>query len=141
MSTQRRANRMRTIGCMECAESMELLSSAFSAQFDHAHASGGTAPVELLTYQLATNSLQSDHRNTQLVRLVLLNIRRGSPPPGAESHAVAVTSKSFGSSISHIPSLSGSARLHHSLPRVPAARSSRTERYDGKRDLYLQHAA
>jgi hypothetical protein len=141
MSTQRRANRMRIIGCMECAESVELRSSAFSVQFDHAHASGGTAPAGFFPTWLATNSLQSDYRNTQLVRLVSLNIRRGSPPPGAGLRAAAVTLKSFGSSTSHIPSLSGPARLHHSLPRVPAARSSRTERYDGKRDLYLQHAA
>jgi hypothetical protein len=145
MSTQRRANRMRITGCMDGSESHELSSSvfrgsAFSAQFDHAHASGGTAPPVFQDW-LATNSLQSDYRNTQLVRLVSLNIRRGSPPPGAGRRAVAVTLKSFGSSISHIPSLSGLARLHHSLPRVPAARSSWTERYDGKRDLHLQHAA
>jgi hypothetical protein len=141
MSTQRRANRLRTIGCMDGAESVELFSSVFSAQFDHAHARGGTAPVGFFPRRLATNSLQSDCRNTQLVRLVSLNIRRGSPPPGAGRHAVAATLKSFGSSISHIPSLSGLARLHHSLPRVPAAKSSWTERYDGKRDLHLQHAA
>ena len=141
MSTQRRANRMRTTSCLERAGSVELLSSAFSAQFDQADASGGTAPAGFFPRRLATNSLQSDYRNTQVVRLVSLNIRRGSPPPGAGRQVVAVTLKSFGSSISHIPSLSGLARLHQSLPRVPAAKGSWTERYDGKRDLYLQHAA
>jgi hypothetical protein len=141
MSTQRRANGLRTTGCMDGAESVELLSSVFSAQFDHAHARGGTAPVGFFPNWLATNSLQSDYRITQLVRLVSFNIRRGSPPPGADYRAAAVTLKFFGSSTSHIPSLSGLARLHHSLPRVPAAKGSWTERYDGKRDLYLQHAA
>jgi len=141
MSTQRRANRMRTTGCMDGAESVELLSSVFSAQFDHAHARGGTAPVGFFPNWLATNSLQSDYRNTQLVRLVSFDIRRGSPPPGAGCQAAAVTLKSFGSSTSHIPSLSGLARLRHSLPQVPAAKGSWTERYDGKRDLHLQHAA
>jgi hypothetical protein len=166
MSTQRRANRMRTAGCMESAGSVELLSSAFSAQFDHAHASGGTAPVGFFTSrfqpidkaiaevpfrvvaslgtpeQLATNSLQSDYRNTQPVRLVSLSIRRSSLPPGACVHrAAAVTLKSFGSSFSHTPSSSCLARLHLSLPRVPAALSCWTERYDGKRDMYFQHAA
>jgi hypothetical protein len=33
------------------------------------------------------------------------------------------------------------ARLHPILPRVTAAYRCRTERYDGKRDLYIQHAA
>ena len=46
----------------------------------HAQVSGRTAPP----YQerLATNSLQSDCLTTQLVRLVQLNIRSSSCPPG-----------------------------------------------------------
>jgi hypothetical protein len=156
MSTQRRASRWRPTDCMERAESYGLSSSAFFALIDHAHASGGTAPSGFFPTRfhpsdkdpspgaperLATNSLQSDYRSTQFVRLVPMNIRLGSPPPGAGSRAAAVTLKSFGSSFPHIPSPSGLARLHPSLPRVPAVMNSRTERYDGKRDLYLQHAA
>jgi hypothetical protein len=171
MSTQRRANRAtpattscrreprhrrRTTGCKERAESVELFSSAFSAQFDRAHASGRTAPAGIfpstfhsiekemslgILEHSATNSLQTDYRNTQLVRLVPVNNRHGSPPAGAGILAAAVTLKSFGSSFPHIPSTSGHARLHPSLPRVPAALSCRTERYDGKRNLYFQHAA
>ena len=136
MSTQRRASRWRKTGCMDGSRSLELSSSASSARFYHAHASGGTAPE-----WLATNSLQSDYRSTQLVGLVPSNIRRGSPPPGAGSHAAARRLKSQGSSLLHIPFPSGFARLLPSLPRVPIAKGYGTERYDGKRDLYLQHAA
>jgi hypothetical protein len=171
MSTQRREYRVtpatkacrrgprcrwRPVDCMEHAESFGLSSSASSALLTHADAIGGTAPSGFYPTcfhpsdkdpspgtleRLATNSLQSDHRSTQLVRLVPVNIRRGSPPPRAGRRAAAVTLKSFGSSFLHIPSSSGSARFHPSLPRVPAAMNSRTERYDGKRDLHLQHAA
>jgi hypothetical protein len=141
MSTQRRANRMRKIVCMERAGGFELSLSSVTARHDHAHASGGTAPAGFSPEWLATNSLQTDYRNTQLVRLVRQNIRRGSPPPGAGRSSAAVTLRSFGSSLSHIPSLPGSARLPLSLPRVPVANSSRTERYDGKGNMYLQHAA
>lgn len=140
MSTQRRENRLRPTGCMERAEGLGLSSTAFLARFDHAHASGGTAPPGFPVW-LATNSLQSDYRNTQLVRLVPLSTRLGSLPPGGSRRAAAVTLQSFGSSTLHIPSSSGLARLHPSLPRVPAVMNSRTERYDGKRDLHFQHAA
>ena len=153
MSTQRRENRLRPTGCMERAEDLGHKCQTPIARFDHAHAKNGTAPPgspdsfhpidEELSLgtpdSLATNSLQSDYRNTQLVRLVSLNFRRGSPPPGVGRRAAAVPLASFGSSLPHIPS--GLARLHPSLPRVPVAECYRTERYDGKRDLYLQHAA
>jgi hypothetical protein len=112
MSTQRRENgstpatktcrlgpryRLRTKGCMECAGSYGLSSPVNFGRFDHAHTSAGTAPVGFFPSsfhpidkdlslrtpeQLATNSLQSDYRSTQLVRLVPVNNRRGSPPPG-----------------------------------------------------------
>ena len=141
MSTQRRENRWRPTGCMERAESYWLSSLSFFALYALAYASGGTAPPSFFSAWLATNSPQSDHRSTQLVRLVSLSIRLGLPPSGAGSRAAAVTLKSSGSSFPHIPSSSGLARLHPSLPRVPVALSCRTERYDGKRDLHLQHAA
>src|ERR1035438_4851353 len=126
---------------LERAESYWLSSLSFFALYALAYASGGTAPPSFFSAWLATNSPQSDHRSTQLVRLVSLSIRLGLPPSGAGSRAAAVTLKSSGSSFPHIPSSSGLARLHPSLPRVPVALSCRTERYDGKRDLHLQHAA
>ncbi len=39
------------------------------------------------------------------------------------------------------PFLRRSCAPHPTLPRVPAAIGCRTERYDGKRNLYFQHAA
>jgi hypothetical protein len=39
------------------------------------------------------------------------------------------------------PFLRRSCAPHRTLPRVPSAMSCRTERYDGKRNLYFQHAA
>jgi hypothetical protein len=166
MSTQRRAshstpstktyrqgprNGLRPTGCMEGERSLELsnsgllvsalLVSAFSAQIDHADSSGGTAPRGLRRKLTSTESLQSDYRNTRLVRLVSLNIRPGSPPTRAGHRAAAVTLKSFGFSFPHIPSSSCLARFHLSLPRVLAALRRRSERYDGKRDMYFQHAA
>ena len=161
MSTQRRASRstpstktnrwesrdgLRPTGCMEGEDGLELSSSgllvsAFSAQIDHADAGGGRAPRGLRRALTSTNSLQSDYRNTRPVRLVSLNIRPISPPARAAQGAAAATLKSFGSSFQPIPSSSGFARLHPSLPRVPAALRRRSERYDGKRDMYFQHAA
>jgi hypothetical protein len=39
------------------------------------------------------------------------------------------------------PLPAAASRLHPALPHVPAALSCRTERYDGKGNLHLQHAA
>ncbi len=138
-------------GCMEGEGSLalsssglpgsSLLFSAISAQIDHADSSGGAAPRGFRRKLTSTDSLQSDYRNTRLDRLVALNIRRGSPPSRAGHRAEAVTLKSFGSSFPPIPFSSGFARFHLSLPRVPAALRRRSERYDGKRDMYFQHAA
>jgi hypothetical protein len=61
-----------------------------------------------------------------------------APQGWTPRNRIAVSS-SNGSSESICPALP--ARLHPSLPRVPAALSCRTERQDGKRDLYIQHAA
>jgi hypothetical protein len=140
MSTQRRENRWRPVRCMDRATTPGHSSPAFFARYVHARADGGTAPPASPAW-LATNSLQSDRRTTQIVRLVRLNIRRGSPPPGAGNCAAAATFVSFRSSFPLIPSPSGFACFHPTLPQVPAAMSCWTERYDGKRDLHLQHAA
>ena len=141
MSTQRREDRLLQTCCMEREGSTGVSNSAPLARYGHARNSGGTAALGFSPASLATNSLQSDYRSTRLVRLVPLNIRRGSPPPGAGRRAAAVTLKSFGSSFPHIPCSPGPTRLHPPLPWVPAASSCRTERYDGKRDMHFQHAA
>jgi hypothetical protein len=133
----------RPVRCMECAEVLGQVISPSFPQRSHAHANGRTASshpsdknlLPGLPARLAANSLQSDRRTRQLVRLVLF-IRSGSPPPPG-GRRVSV----FRSSFPPIPLPPGLARLHRTLPQVHAALSCRTERYDGKRNLYFQHAA
>jgi hypothetical protein len=142
MSKQRRENRWRPASCMERARAFGLSSPAPLARILHAHANGGTAPPVFPAW-LATNSLQADYLASQLVRLVRQNTRqysRSSPSPGTVSRLAAATAL-YWSSFPPISSSSDRVRLHPSLPQVPAASGCRTERYDGKRDLYLQHAA
>ena len=91
-----------------------------------------------LPVKLATISLQSDHR---IVQLVLQVLRLGSPPSRAGIGAETGTPANHGSSPRHISSLSGPSRLHPTLTRVPAGRRRWAERYDGKGNMYLQHAA
>jgi hypothetical protein len=87
---------------------------------------------------LATNSPQSGYRIVQFVRQEL---RHGSPPFGAGPGAATGTPATHGSDLPHIPSPSGHARLHLTSPRDLAGRRRQAERYDGKRNLYFQHAA
>jgi len=105
MSTQRRENRGRHRSCKEREGELRLPGHAPSAQYACAHATVGTAPP-LATARfdpsdedpslgpparLATNSLPSDYRTTQIVRLVhcvrltpsgIRHSSHGSPPPG-----------------------------------------------------------
>ena len=152
MSTQRRENRWQRTGRTACAaasggpcgsfllqgwkESGNLTPSS-GTRADHTNASGGTAPPAALV-RLATNSLQSDHFFGQLVRQ---DIRRGSSPPGAGSRAatgVPATRRSSHLPISIPP---GSSSFHPASPQAPEGNPHWAERYDGKRDLYFQHAA
>jgi len=83
----------------------------------------------------ATNSLQSDRRNQRPVFHVPLDMRFGSPPV---AHRSAKRALVYGLAL-HSPAVH--SRFHRTLPWAPAAVRRRTERYDGKRDLYFQHAA
>ena len=101
----------------------------------------------------ATNSLHSDCHNESLA---WLDSRSGSPPSGATPttrtrrrgpqceagvrvpSAQRVTRRS---SFRHIAPLPVRTRLHSTLPQAPAGEIRWAERYDGKRDLYFQHAA
>jgi hypothetical protein len=169
MSSQRRENRWQPTSCTERAVAsgapgdgssslgwssgapgdgsssqgwkvLGLLAPAPHAPRDRAPAMVGTAPpqaiVRLQATWLATNFLQSDHLFAQLVRLVEQDIRRGSPPPGDATRPVSPRS-----SLPLTPSPSVLKRLHPTLPQLPAGKCRWTERYDGKRDLHLQHAA
>jgi hypothetical protein len=138
MSTQRRENRWQRRSCTKRAGSLASLT-----QNGRAIANGGTAPLLSIVWLafawLATDSLQSDHRIGQLVRQ---DVRRGWPPYWVGRRAATGTpAASTRSSSPHIPTLPERALLHRSLPQAPEGRRLWAERYDGKRDLYIQHAA
>ena len=90
--------------------------------------------------RVATNSLQTDHRNQQAVRLVNPpDIRLGSPPLDDASVRRSSRQRSPGYPPIHLPA--NRSRFHRSLPWAPAALCCRTERHDGKRDMHFKHAA
>jgi hypothetical protein len=140
MSTQRRESRWQRISCTGRTEESGRTIPGFIARHCCASASGGTAPPGFTASfhpsdkdpspgapeWLATKSLQMGYRIVQLVQFVRLvwfvqlDLRHGSPPFGAEPGAETGTPAIYGSSLPHIPSLSGLARLHPILPRVPA---------------------
>jgi len=157
MSTQRRESRWRRTSCTERRNSGWSFAPDGVQREDpgratiptpasrrgRANASGGTAPPGIPA-RLATNSLHSGCRIVQLVqsvRVVPVDLHGGSPPFGASRGTASGSAPSHGSSLPLIPSPSGFVRFHPSLPRVPAGRRRRAERYDGKRDMHLQHAA
>jgi hypothetical protein len=160
MSTQKRESYWQRMSCSERAGAWKYSSPAHIARFVCAVATGQTAPLlsilwsawawfhrsdEILspgTKRLATKFLQSDHLIRPLVRPVLKADRRGSPPLGAGRPEASPRS-----SLPHIPFPSGLARFQRTLPQgpigpqAPAGYHRRAERYDGKRDMYFQHAA
>jgi len=83
----------------------------------------------------APSTLQQDIRKQQPVR----SLCPGSPP----LRQAAAHGPFFDRLIGYppLPSPAVLARVHPTLPHVPAASGCRTERYDGKGNLYLQHAA
>jgi hypothetical protein len=168
MSTQRRENRWRRTSCTDSeAPRWRFLpdgvqragpSGAFvpgaARRCSCASASGGTAPPGILVDRLsdedlspgspawlATNSLLSGHRIVQIVLLVRQDHCHSSTLFGAGLGAATGTPATHGASLRRILSPSGFARIHPTLPQFPAGRRRRAERYDGKRDLYFQHAA
>jgi len=92
-----------------------------------------------LPWMTATDSLRSNHLNQQHARPIQLDIRFGSSP--LRQPAARRPLRQLPSGVPPIPFPAVSARLHRTLPRVPAALCRWTERYDGKRDLHFQHAA
>jgi hypothetical protein len=95
-------------------------------------------------YWVTKTSLQSDHSYLNIVTAAWnsqQDVNRESPPPGSGFSAATGTLTTRRSSLPFIPSPSGFADFHPALPLFPALNSCWTERYDGKRDLYFQHAA
>jgi hypothetical protein len=153
MSTQRREDRRQHTSCTECEGEFGLTSPAPVAFSASASATVGTAPENHpndedrslgTPARVATNSLQSDCCNLYLVNsawLITQDNRRSLPPPGAGSPSATGTLTTHRSSLPFIPCPPGFASLHPTLPQFPAGHSRWMERYDGKRDLHLQHAA
>jgi hypothetical protein len=178
MNTQRREDRWQRTSCTHGAGASRHLSSGPIMLHGSAQAKVGTAPPAAPAWfrpsdgdlspgapaRLATNSLQSDYRSLQLVRIVQFvqlarflsrlavqsavqekhekrHNARHSPPYGASVSAATGTLTAPGSSHSFIPSPSGLDRLHPTLPQFPAGERRWTERYDGKGNLHLLHAA
>jgi hypothetical protein len=158
-TTCRRGPRYRwqRMGCTERTGAWKSPHPAQFARYVCAVAIGQTAPLllvlRLAITWLATKFLQSDHLIRPLVRPVFKADRRGSPPLRAVRRTALDTQASPRSSLPHIPFPTGFAGLHRTLPQdpgrpqglvgpqAPAGYHRRAERYDGKRDMYFQHAA
>jgi len=136
-SQQRRCMDRAGVGCIPLP--------AHIARYVFAAAKGRTAPLVSIVWSalawVATKFLHSDHHIGQLVRPVMKADRRGSPPPRVASRAALGKQASPRSSLPHIPYPSGLASIHRIWPHAPAGDHRRAERYDGKRDMYFQHAA
>ena len=164
MSTQKRENRWQRKTCTEHASAWVRLNPALVPaliRLGCANAFGKTAPLLSLLFwwtwawltssdnppslgepdRLATKFLHLDRLNRHVVQPVLEAHRRGSPPFAARRHAGFGTVKSVRSFLPLLPFPSGFAPLPLRLPQAPAAYRRRAERYDGKRDMYLLHAA
>ena len=63
----------------------------------------------------------------------------GSPPFGPAAGHRSLFDRSIGNPLRTLSAVF--APIHPSLPQDPAAMRRRTERYDGKGNMYLQHAA
>jgi len=152
MSTQRRENRWQRTSCTNSAGPSRIPGDGYSslgwrasgnaasppnARHGRAHAKVGTVPPGFPAW-LATNSLQSDHRTSTVVKQI---VRSSSPPSGAARRAASARPAIRRSSVLHIPSPSGFVRIHPTLPQFPAGRRRWTERYDGKGNLHLLNAA
>ena len=157
MSTQKRVNRSQPRRCTKREGVGCIPIPAHIARYVCAAATGRTAPLMSILWSalawMATKFLLSDHHIRQLDRPVLQADRRGSPPPRVRSRAALGKQASPRSSIPHSSYPSGLVCIHRSLPqdpvgpqgpigsKAPAGYRHRAERYDGKRDMYFQHAA
>jgi hypothetical protein len=98
-----------------------------------ASASGQTANLpHVATSSTLQQDSRSDTRNQQTVR----SFCPDSPPVRQAAALIP-----FFNADPPTPSPAVFARVHPTLPHVPAAFGCRTERYDGKGNLYFKHAA
>jgi hypothetical protein len=148
MSTQRREDR-RCWSRMERTRTFAPRISGSFVRYGHADANGRTAPPAFpssgkdlslrnpgLPGRLATDSLRTNGRNLEFVWLVRWDSRRSAP--------VLTADRSDAPGVPYHPAYPTPARfplIRPALPHFPARSSRWAERYDGKRDLYFQHAA
>jgi hypothetical protein len=138
MNTQRRDDRSRVASCKDRLGSSGSEAPTYRVESLPANAPGQTAPLGAPALA-ATNSLRMDRANQQPIRLVCFAFRPGSPPPRQAATQRPSFDRPLGSP--PFPISAGYARFHSALPRVRSAFRCPTERYDGKRNLYFQHAA
>jgi hypothetical protein len=158
MSTQRREDRsapttkMCSWGrgirwrCIDCAERTVGVRDFIPARVvPHVRAIAGAEtarPFKLAT--TATTSLLVDHPHKLFVwsvRSEVQDIRGWISPEDPGNIAVHSRRATRRRSLSHIPFPSDFAFLRQALPQDPAGHSRWAERYDGKGNLYLKHAA
>jgi len=129
-ATRRREARLSSAfaGCKVKSTAHASLGSKFPADVDPRKAT--KAPPSPIT----ANSLLTEIRDQQPDCIC-----PGVSRPGQASAFRPPLQRSSGYRPLHFPAFR--AFVHPALPRVPVAVCNRTERYDGKRDLYFQHAA
>jgi len=138
-------NRWQRRSCTDRADGLSRIWLGFVAWFARAIATVGTAPPEetagFLQDWAATNSLQSDHSTTQLVRQDFRRISRSAPPHRAGLSALTGTPATRRSSVPLTPSTAVLVSVRPSWPNHPAGQCRWTERYDGQRNLHFLYAA
>ena len=137
MSSQRRETRWQRSTCAEHEGAWSKSLFVTALKVVRSVANGATAPPDS-PVRRATISLHTGHPTEQLVWQVESH---GTPPSGAGRRFDLGTPADRRSSFSHIPTSPGFASFHPTSPQAPAASSRRAERYDGKGNLYLLHAA
>ena len=115
MSTERRDCPWWYKARTDCAEALSWFWLGMFALLVRVVAMGRTAPP-VSPERVATDSLNSDHRTSGFVRLLLTDLRRGSPPPGGRLSTAAGTSRLRALSSFALPLPACSEQLHPVLP-------------------------
>ena len=143
MNTQRRENRWQRSGCTKSAIASGAVIPTPIVLHRRALATVGTAPPEI--FGKVGHKLSAIGSKLPKLRYagLVCPARQPSQPatPGVGTRAATGKITTHRSFLPFIPSPSVLAGFHPTLPQFPAASRRWTERYDGKRDLYLQHAA
>lgn len=138
MSTQRREARWQPAGCARSMRKSGWSLFSLGSWFALVVAFGATARPESPASE-ATNSLQTDYPQKQLVRQQLS--LRGAPPGLGGLRSAHRTAAALRLSLSRFRSPSCLASHPSCWPQDPAISIRRAERYDGKGNLHLIHAA